>query len=299
MDETILTAQASDDFNRARAREFFSRLVHLLRREKSQLISFQDVKSLLRTRGEHYKGMQTVPIENIIGSEGRYRDFNKAFLPKHEYLRSRWERIDKARLRDEILPPIKLYQVGEAYFVRDGNHRVSVAKSQGVMAIDAEVVAITSDFPFKPGMTHQQLVDELLKWEKEKFLTQTHLDRIIPMDHLLFSAPGRYDEIISHIEGHKYYMNLNPGTKLTFNEAAKSWYYQIFLPIIQAVMKEGLLSRFPGRTNADLYTWVVKHWDGLKKSYGEKISITEAAKDFSQRFGKSLWEQFLGLFKRK
>lgn len=299
MNESLITARASDDFNRARAKELFSRMVHLLRAEKSELISFKDVKSLLRTRGEHYKGMQTVPIDSIIGSEGRYRDFNKAFLPKHEHLRSRWERIDKARLRDEILPPIKLYQVGEAYFVRDGNHRVSVAKSQGVMAIDAEVTAITSDVPIRPGMTQAQLVEALLTWEKEKFLTQTHLDTIIPMDYLEFSAPGRFDEIISHIEGHRYYMNLEPGRKMTFNEAAKSWYQNIFLPIIQAVQKEGLLSRFPGRTAADLYTWIVKHWDGLKAQYGEKISITEAAKDFSQRFGKSLWQQFLGLFKRR
>lgn len=299
MDEQLIQAKASEDFNKARTKELFSRIVHLLKPEKNELLNFKEVKALLRTKGEYYKGMQTVPIHAIVGSEGRYRDFNQAFLPKHEHLRERWERIDKARLRNETLPPIKLYQIGEVYFVRDGNHRVSVARSQGVEAIDAEVTAITADIPLKPGMTQAQLVEALLKWEKEKFITQTHLDQVIPMEHLNFSSPGRFDEIIQHIEGHRYFMNLKPGNCLTFEQAAKSWYENIFLPIVQAVIKEGILGRFPGRTPADLYIWIVKHWDGLKARYGEKISITEAARDFSDKFGKSFWEQLLGLFRRR
>ncbi len=297
MDERLITAKASDDFNRARAKEVFSRIVHLLKPEKTQLLNLKEVKALLRTRGEYYKGMQTVPIDAIVGSEGRYRDFNQAFLPKHEYLRERWERIDKARLRDEILPPIRLYQIGEVYFVRDGNHRVSVAKSQGQKAIDAEVTAITADIPLKPGMTQSQMVEALIAWEKQKFITQTHLDRVIPLEDLNFSSPGRFDEIIKHIEGHRYFMNLRPGNNLSFEQAARSWFDNIFYPIVQAVRRENLLSRFPGRNEADLYIWIVQHWDGLKAKYGEKVSITEAARDFSQKFGKSFWERLAGLFK--
>lgn len=297
MDERLITAKASDDFNKARAKELFSRIVHLLKPEKKQLLNLKEVKALLRTKGEYYKGMQTVPIDAIVGSEGRYRDFNQAFLPKHEYLRERWERIDKARLRDEILPPIKLYQIGEVYFVRDGNHRVSVAKSQGQKSIDAEVTAIVADIPFKPGMTQSQLIEELLKWEKQKFITQTHLDKVISLDHLNFSTPGRFDEIIKHIQGHRYFMNLQPGKNLSFEQAAQSWCQNIFLPIIKAVQKENILSRFPGRTEADLYIWIVQHWDSLKAKYGEKISITEAARDFSQKFGKNFWERLASLFK--
>jgi hypothetical protein len=297
VDERLITAKASDDFNKARAKELFSRIVHLLKPEKKQLLNLKEVKALLRTKGEYYKGMQTVPIDAIVGSEGRYRDFNQAFLPKHEYLRERWERIDKARLRDEILPPIKLYQIGEVYFVRDGNHRVSVAKSQGQKSIDAEVTAIVADIPFKPGMTQSQLIEELLKWEKQKFITQTHLDKVISLDHLNFSTPGRFDEIIKHIQGHRYFMNLQPGKNLSFEQAAQSWCQNIFLPIIKAVQKENILSRFPGRTEADLYIWIVQHWDSLKAKYGEKISITEAARDFSQKFGKNFWERLASLFK--
>lgn len=299
MNNRFYEARASDDFNKARLKEVFSRIVHLLSRQKSELLSYSDVKSLLRPKAERYRGMQVVPVSRIVGSEGRYRDFNKAFLPKYEYLRSRWELVDQAHLKDIILPPIKLYKVGEVYFVRDGNHRVSVAKAQGIVNIDAEVTELTAEFTLKKSMTKDELAQELLGYEKEKFVTQTHLDTLIPLEHINFSTAGRFDEIITHIQGHKYYINQGQKQEISFNEAAISWYYNIFLPIIETISRESMVSRFPNRTRADLYMWIVQHWDDLKKKYGEKISIQEAARDFSNQFGKSLWQQFLGLFKPK
>lgn len=299
MDKFTVDAQASDDFNKARAREMFSRIIHLIRPQRNQLLSFNEIKSLLRPKAEIYRGMQSVPIEKIIGSEGRYRDFNNAFLPKHEYLRNRWESVDKAHLKDVILPPIKLYQVGDVFFVRDGNHRVSVAKSQGIGAIDAEVTLIKVDFQLDAGITMSKLNEELIRYEKDRFISQTHLDTLIPMEHIEFSSPGRFDEIITHIQGHKYFINQGQKEEISFDDAAVSWYFNVFLPIIEAISEDGIISRFPGRTSADLYTWIVKHWDGLKQKYGEKVSMKDAARDFSNRFGKSLWEQFLGLFRKK
>lgn len=299
MDKFSVDSQASEDFNKARAKEMFSRIIHLLRPQKNELLSYAEIKSLLRPKAEIYRGMQSVPIDKIVGSEGRYRDFNNAFLPKHEYLRGRWESVDKARLKDVILPPIKLYQVGDAYFVRDGNHRVSVAKAQGVGAIDAEVTQIKVDFQIDPSMTKTRLNEELIKYEKERFIQQTHLDTVIPMDNLEFSSPGRFDEILVHIQGHKYYINQGQKEEISFEDAAVSWYFNVFQPIVESIDADGLISRFPGRTKADLYTWIVNHWAALKQKYGEKVSMRDAARDFSNRFGKSLWEQFLGLFKKR
>lgn len=291
-------AQAQTDFNKARTKEFFSRVLHILKPQKNRLLNFHEIKSLLRPQGEIYRGMQVVDLENIIGSEGRYRDFNAAFLPKSDHVRSRWESVDKAHIQDVILPPIKLYKVGTYYFVRDGNHRVSVARMQGVMAIDAEVTELKTQYKLDGQQTREELAARLVGYEREKFIEQTQLDQVIPMEHLEFSDAGRFDEIVQHIEGHKYYINQGIDEEISFSDAALSWYYNVFLPIIQQISTDGLMARFPGRTKADLYLWIVKHWDELKRQYGEKISLKDATRDYSFRQGKSLWKQFLEWFKR-
>lgn len=297
-ENTQANNQAQTDFNKARTKEFFSRVLHILRPQKNKLLNFHEIKSLLRPQGEIYRGMQVVDLENIIGSEGRYRDFNAAFLPKSDHVRSRWESVDKAHIQDVILPPIKLYKVGTYYFVRDGNHRVSVARMQGVMAIDAEVTELKTQYKLDGQQTREELAARLVGYEREKFIEQTELDQVIPMEHLEFTDAGRFDEILQHIEGHKYYINQGIDEEISLSDAALSWYYNVFLPIIQQISTDGLMSRFPGRTKADLYLWIVKHWDELKRQYGEKISLKDATRDYSHRQGKSLWKQFTDWVKR-
>jgi hypothetical protein len=138
---------AKEDFNRARLRAIFGRALALLRNEKDQLLSLQEVKALLRPESESYRGLRTVPIERIVGSEGRYLDFNRIFLPKREHLRGRWTRVDLAHYQQVHLPPVTLYEIGGVYFVRDGNHRVSVARTQGAEFIDAEVISLSPAWP--------------------------------------------------------------------------------------------------------------------------------------------------------
>jgi len=297
-DQSSARMQAQSDFNKARTKEFFSRVLHILTPEKNQLLNFNEIRSLLRPQGEIYRGMQEVELENIIGSEGRYRDFNAAFLPRTDHTRTRWESVDKAHIQDVILPPIKLYKVGSYYFVRDGNHRVSVARMQGVQAIDAEVTELKTQYKLEGQTTREELAAQLIGYEREKFIDQTHLDQVIPLEHLEFTDAGRYEEIIQHIEGHKYFINQDIAEEISFSDAALSWYYNVFSPIIQQITADALMARFPGRTKADLYLWIVKHWDELKRQYGDKISLRDAARDYSSRKGESLWKQFLKIFKR-
>jgi len=298
MSDNTVRVQAQSDFNKARSKEFFSRVFHILNPQKNRLLNFHEIRSLLRPQGEIYRGMQVVDLEHIIGSEGRYRDFNSAFLPKSEHVRSRWESVDKAHIQDVILPPIQLYKVGSWYFVRDGNHRVSVARMQGVQSIDAEVIELKTEYKLDGTKTREELAAELVGYERGKFVEQTHLDQVIPMEYLEFSDVGRFDEIIQHIDGHKYYINQGMQEEISFSDAALSWYYNVFWPILQQITADGIISRFPGRTKADLYLWIVKHWDELKKQYGQKISLKEAARDYSSQKGKSLWTQFLEWVKR-
>ncbi len=297
--KSVINNRASEDFNRARSLSKLFSMLSLLRPEKQELLSFYEVKNLLRPKKENYRGMQVVEVSQIAGSEGRYKDFNKTFLPRKEHLRHRWESIDRAHLTDVILPPIKLYKIGGAYFVRDGNHRVSVARTQGVEAIDAEVIELDTAINVQPSWTHEQLKRALIDYERNLFLKDTGLDKLIQeKGELDFTAPGRFDEVLQHILGPKYYINQSIDRELSLEQAAHSWYNNLYKPAVTIIKEEGLLNRFPGRTKSDLYVWTIKHWDLLKKRYGEQFSMKEAMQDYSRRFGVPLGRRILNFFRQ-
>ncbi|MDR2479784.1 MAG: transcriptional regulator [Treponema sp.] len=283
---SILKQQASADFSKARGRAILSQIQNFMNTGQDRLLSFGDVKDILKPKNQVYKGQQTVPIQLIIGSEGRYRDFNKYFLPKSEHLRSRWERVDEAHLKDVILPPIQLYEIGGMYFVRDGNHRVSVAKAQNVEFIDAEVISLSTEINITPNMTTDELRNALIVYEKAIFYERTNFGGLTGDQDLNFSRPGGYDVIYNHILVHKYYLNENRAGEIPFSEALVSWHKNVYSPVIAIIRDQWLLANFPGRTGGDLYVWIVKHWDSLKKKYGG-YALADAAGDFSRKYGQS------------
>jgi len=285
MEIDAVTQQASEDFSRARARAILSQIQNFLNTDRDRLLSFNDVKDILKPKNEVYMGNQTVPIKMVVGSEGRYHDFNKFFLPKREHMRYRWQRVDEAHIRDIILPPILLYEIGGVYFVRDGNHRVSVAKMQGVEFIDAEVISLSTEINIKPSMTTEELREALVSYEKNIFYSETLFGDLTDCWNLNFSSPGRYDVIYNHILVHKYYLNEDIEEELPFNDALVSWFNNVYNPVITIIREQWLLINFPGRTEADLYVWIIKHWDFLKKKYG-KYSLSKAAGDFSRKYGQ-------------
>lgn len=294
---------ARDDFNKARTQEIFSRILNSLSPQNHELLSLQEVREVIRPRGETYKGMRTVPVDRIVGSEGRYRDFNKGFLPRREYLRGRWTSIDKAHLRQVTLPAIRLYEVGGVYFVRDGNHRVSVARAQGVAFIDAEVTSLDSEISIDPKWTSTQLRRAVIEYERQRFYERTRFNQIIPNHQLDFSTTGRFEEVEHHINGHKYFINQHFNSEISLDQAIVSWYNNVYKPIVDIIKEGGILSRFPGRTPGDLYLWIVKHWHELKMRYGQDYPMQEAARDFSTRYGRSfvaqLWRRIRRLLRRK
>ena len=277
--------QAAEDFSKARTKEIFTQIMHFMDPQKNRLLSLNDVKEILKPKSESYKGMETVPINLIVGSEGRYQDFNKYFLPKSEHLRSRWERVDQARLSDITLPPIHLYEIGGVYFVRDGNHRVSVAKAQGVEMVDAEVISLSTELRLTPDMTIAELRQALLDYERNLFYEKTNFGKLTGCEDLNFTNPGRYDVIYNHIQVHKYYLNQPREEEVSFDEAVVSWYTNVYAPIISIITEQKLCSLFPERTAADLYVWIVKHWDALKQKYGLNYALQDAVHDFGFRYG--------------
>ena len=293
--------QAANDFNRARNRALLSRIQNFMDSKRDDMLSFYDVKDILKPKNEIYRGMQTVPIKLILGSEGRYRDFNKYFLPRSEFLRTRWQRVDLAQIKDIPLPAIQLYEIGGAYFVRDGNHRVSVARAQGVELIDAEVISLSSEISITPSMTQDELKAAVIDYEKKIFYEKTNFEELTGDKNLNFTSPGCYDKIYEHILEHKYFQNENSSEEMSFSDALVSWYGKVYEPIIKIIKEEKLGREFPGKEPSDLYLWIVRHWDFLKKKNGVHYSISKAVQNFSVRYGKKKGSFFrsLGDFLKK
>ncbi|MDD3823850.1 MAG: transcriptional regulator [Sphaerochaetaceae bacterium] len=281
-----------EDFARARSKGRMQQLLSTLQWKNNELLSFYEVTKLIKPKLETYRGLMAIPLEKVIGSEGRYHDFTLAFFPRKEMLRSRWQSIDEAHLHQVILPPISVYKLGDSYFVRDGNHRVSVAKAQGVEFIDAEVVELDSEIPLEPGMTRMQLVKRVVSYERQRFLDEYQLDRFMDMDLVKFSSPGMYPEIVNHIQVHKYFINQDRKDEIPFDDAARSWYMHVFLPIVMQIREDRLLRTFPGKTYGDLYLWIVRHWDFLKQGVEQDVTIEKASKDFKIRFGKGWFKRW-------
>jgi hypothetical protein len=146
-------ALAEKDFEAARRRAFAARIRSLITRRNDDLLPFEDVRRLVVPSAECYIGLGTIPVDRIVGSERRSPEFNRDFLPRRAFLRHRWQSIDIAHYESKPLPAIQVFEVGGVYFVRDGNHRVSVAHALKRSFIDAEVVRVRAAVALEPGMS--------------------------------------------------------------------------------------------------------------------------------------------------
>jgi len=273
-------SMARSDFGRLRTRETITRILSILKVQRDEMLSLGDVRSLLRPDSETYRGMRTIPLAKIVGSEGRYKDFNRAFLPRHDKLMRRWISVDVAHYKDVQLPPIKVFEIGGSYFVRDGNHRVSVAKAKGAEFIDAEVISLSTEIAVRPGMTWEDLKQAVIDFEKARFLEATGLERQRPGCQIELTEVGRYDELLGHIREHKWYINQSKSAEIPFEDAAASWYDSVYYPVVGIIRETRLLAQFPRATEADLYVYVGRHWGELSRRYGPLFTLEEAAEDF-------------------
>jgi hypothetical protein len=273
----MVDEQVRGDFERARQKAFFNELFSHFNRRPNELMSFHDVRSRFKPEGESYRGMQEVPVRKIIGSFDRFRDFDRAFLPRHGHSGGRWMNIDRAFHQDVRLPPVQLYKVGDVYFVKDGNHRVSVARERGIEFIDAEVIESHVRVPIDASMTPFELLKQV---EYAEFLRQTNLDRLRPEHDIRPTKLGRYDEILDHILARRAEMSAERGSDVPMSDAVESWYDDIYLPIVRIARNRGVASRVPGRTEADIYLWVMRRRNELMQRDDHDVEPTDAATDF-------------------
>lgn len=274
----MVNEQVKTDFERARQKAFLHDLLAVFHRRPNDLIPYHEVKNRVNPERESYRGMQTVPTHQIIGSMDRFRDFDREFLPRHNYIAGRWQNIDRAYYEDVRLPPVQLYKVGEVYFVKDGNHRVSVARERGVEYIDAEVIEGHVRVPIYASMTASEL---LLQVEYAEFLRLTDLDRLCPDHDLRPTALGRYDEMWYHILVQQETMADHLGRAVTVPEAVRSWYDDIYLPIVRVARERGVTRRFSDRSETDIYLWVMAHRHELEEREGQEIAPEVSAQHYA------------------
>ena len=302
---TLLDPDAEAQFRQARRRAFWNRVIHFLQGRPQQLLSFDEVRDKLHVGSQSYAGMMTVEVEKIVGSVGRYRDFDRAFLPLQSHTSDRWKEIAEAYHEGRFLPPVKLYKVGAGstegadfdegavYFVRDGHHRVSVAREQGAKYIDAEVIECRTRVSITPDVTEEELD---LKAEYAEFLEATNLDRLRPEQEIECTISGAYQILLEHIAVHRYFLGLERGEAIPWQEAVLSWYDNLYRPIVEIIRQQSILVEFPGRREADLYLWIIEHHYYLQEEGADRkhpadgkhpeVDFTEAAEDFAEEYSQ-------------
>lgn len=268
-------------FSGAHSRAFWKDMLDHLRGKPAELLSFEEIKQRLRLREESYKGLQEVPLDQIVGSVGRYREFTRDFLPKRKEMQERWSRVYAQTTAMTGVPPIELYKVGDVYFVRDGNHRVSVARQLGAPTIEAHVTELPTAVELHPEMSEEDL---RLAETHAAFLSQTGLDTSRPHHQSLkLSEAGRYADLLGHIYLHKSILEHMAGREIDLTEAAVHWYDTVYRPAITLIRKYDMLGTLKARTEADLYLWIVDHLREVRAEFGEQApsrKVSDALVDF-------------------
>lgn len=273
-------------FQNARLHAFWEEVVALMRGRAVGLMSFEDIRNRLRLSEESYKGLREIEIEKIAGSVGRYRDFTANFLPRSGKMQERWSRVYAKANSLEGLPPIEVYQVGDVYFVRDGNHRVSVARQLKMKVMEAHVTELRTPISLHARISASEL-DGATAYAQ--FLAESGLRVTRPhLQSLQLSEPSRYGEMMEYIYHHQSFLSHIEGHEVSLRDAAAHWYDNVYRPAVTLIRKYHVLENHPQpqesrpRTEADLFMWMVDHLHELREQLGDSAptSYTDALAQF-------------------
>ena len=230
--------QAKADFQKARFKAFMNRAWGSLSGQRTTLLSYDEIKEKLHIGGPIYRGIKTVRVDQIAGSLNRYHEFDRVFLPASDTLAERWQRVNRAFYQEISLPPVVLYKVGQVYFVVDGHHRVSVAREQGQIEIEAEVRECATRVNITANIQPEDL--EILE-DKVHFLERTALDDLKPDANIKLTIPDGFERMLEHIAVHHYFMGLDLQRDISEEEAIADWYDHVYMPIINVIRDTNIL----------------------------------------------------------
>jgi hypothetical protein len=266
-------------FDEARRHALTVDLMRTLRGQPRDLLPFEEVRTRLRLRHTIERGIEEVPLDRIVGSLGRDRDFNRLFFPRRGSLRRRWENIRRLAAGMRGFPAIELYKVGDAYFVIDGHHRVSVARYLKAPAIEANVRELVTDVPIGPDDSIEEVA---LRRGRADFGEATGLD-------VGATEPDAYARLLDHIGVHAWYH------RVPWAEAVESWRKTVYEPTLEVIRRSGVMEQFPGRTETDLYLYAMDHLYFLRQRSAD--ASTAAAVQEMQTVNRSWRERWRTFFR--
>ncbi len=283
MSSVLLNRQSSiNDFQQAHRSALLQTVLARLSGKSVELLSYEEVLRQLRQTGRSSRGVQIIPVKAIVGTVDRYTDFTRTFLPRNVTDEQRWAQLLAFVQRNSLdaLPPIEVYQIGEAYFVQDGHHRVSIARQLGVEFISAEVTEVQTRVPLTPDTNFDDLI---IAAEQAAFLEYTHLDQLRPRSDFEVSVPGQYARLEDHIEVHRYFIEEAEGCEIPYEDAVCRWHDEAYAPIAAAIREQGILRDFPGRTATDFYLWIAEYRLALQRELGWTIPAETATASLAAR----------------
>jgi hypothetical protein len=279
-DFDLINLEATRAFEAALKKNFWHSLTSRLTGTRRSLLDYGETLEKVPFEGQYDAGIQSIPVDHIVGTLGKGHDFDASYLPRSEKTRLRWVKIARASLLSEYIPPVEVIQIGALYFVIDGHHRVSVAHALNQAYIEAHVVKI--QIPEELAK-RTDLEEAMSQYEREAFLKKTNILEICPEANIQPTVPGFYQKITKHISAHRWLMGIERGAKIPRNEAVADWYERVYQPIVEAVRAHHLLTAFPGKAEADLYVWISEYHWLMKEKSAEDISYEDAAVAFAQQ----------------
>ena len=267
MEDPNTYRQALEDFRRARSKAAMQRFWAGIQGRSLDLLPYDEISTKLRAVSQTDRGLQQVPLKDIVGSVSRLQDFDRNFLPLRDDDIYRWAGVKTAMTSPHStgVPPISLYQIGDAYFVLDGNHRVSIAKEMGMETIEAYVTEIKTKVPISSNLTSDELI---LKTAYVNFLEDTQIDHFLPGVDFSLHLVENYPLLKEHITVHQYYMGIENKRPVSFEEAALHWFDTIYSPVITIIESSGLHHAFRDLTLTDLYLWLLDQQNTLQEDLG-------------------------------
>lgn len=270
MEDPNTYRQALEDFRRARSKAAMQRFWAGIQGRSLDLLPYDEISTKLRAVSQTDRGLQQVPLKDIVGSVSRLQDFDRNFLPLRDDDIYRWAGVKTAMTSPHStgVPPISLYQIGDAYFVLDGNHRVSIAKEMGMETIEAYVTEIKTKVPISSNLTSDELI---LKTAYVNFLEDTQIDHFLPGVDFSLHLVENYPLLKEHITVHQYYMGIENKRPVSFEEAALHWFDTIYSPVITIIESSGLHHAFRDLTLTDLYLWLLDQQNTLQEDLGINV----------------------------
>ena len=253
MDTGFPSSDAQTDFGRARRRQVASRLARRLRGEPGDvhlILPFDEVIEALGRRSERRIGLRTIPLDSIVGTVDRTREFDRSFRPTTRRVKRRWQRIAEAIRRGQSMPPIDVYKIGDMYFVRDGHHRVSVARQLGLEVIDAQVTEIETEVGADAGV---RLHDLTMKSHQRLFFERVPLTAE-QRRRIALPRPSWYAGLAEGVEAWGFRVMQARGAFMTREEVAQLWFTDEFEPIVEMLREADLIGNL---TEAEAYARVV------------------------------------------